>query len=132
MARGDSGLFLGLTVPVLRDNDVLKSVTCSKLFAYEADIHGVDVIIWYPFLKAFHFVVDSLHDRLVLGKRGSAFVNRVGQADSHCKKLRCPVGTLPVPIPEALPAGHASQPVAAPASDNDISDWKSCSSNQKR
>ena len=34
------------------------------LFAYEADLHGTDIIIGYPFLKAFGLQVDTACDCL--------------------------------------------------------------------
>ena len=59
------GLFLEFLLPIWRHGRLINARTCS-LFAYEANIQGVDVIMGYPFLKVFNLLVDAQHDRLVV------------------------------------------------------------------
>ena len=65
MAGGTHGLFLEFLLPIWRHGRLINARTCS-LFAYEANIQGVDVIMGYPFLKVFNLSVDAQHDRLVV------------------------------------------------------------------
>ena len=66
MNGGNYGLFIELMLPIWREGRLINAQTCS-LFAYEADIHGVDIIMGYPFLKVFNICVDAQHDRLAIG-----------------------------------------------------------------
>ena len=53
MVGGTSGLMLQLVLPVEASTELFL-VKTTPLFAYEADVVGCDLIIGYPFLKAFH------------------------------------------------------------------------------
>ena len=66
MEGGTRGLFMEMRLPAISKGRLVVARTV-PLFAYEADIHGVDVIIGYPFLKVFNLVVDTINDNLVLG-----------------------------------------------------------------
>ena len=50
MEGGTHGIFVELQFPVYREGRLINAKTV-KLFAYEADIRGIDVIVGYPFLK---------------------------------------------------------------------------------
>jgi len=50
MAGGTHGLFLKFELPLWRQGRLINAKTCS-LFAYEASIQGVDVIMGYPFFE---------------------------------------------------------------------------------
>ena len=65
MEGGTYGTFLEFRLPIWRQERLITARTCS-LFAYEANVQGVDIIMGYPFLKAFNLQVDSANDRLVL------------------------------------------------------------------
>ena len=67
MKGGQSGLFVTLKLPICTSNDKFEVVRTQPLFAYVAELHDVDVIIGYPFLKAFNIMVDCTQDRLRLG-----------------------------------------------------------------
>ena len=68
MEGGKHGLLMELRLPVWMQerHRVARTV---PLFAYEANIHGVDMIMGYPFLKVFHLQVDTANDRLVIGPK---------------------------------------------------------------
>ena len=67
MTGGTHGVFLGLCLPVRVDSGDSKIIRTYPIFAYEAPLHGVDLIIGYPFLKAFDLVLDAVTDCLVHG-----------------------------------------------------------------
>ena len=69
MEGGTHGLFLEFRLPVWSRGRLISAKTCS-LFAYEANIHGVDIIMGYPFLKVFNLCVDAHHDRLAVSPEG--------------------------------------------------------------
>ena len=48
----------------IKDGTESFTVRTVPLFAYEADLHGTDIIIGYPFLKAFGLQVDTACDCL--------------------------------------------------------------------
>ena len=48
-------------------NETFKGERTQSVFAYVAELHDVDVIIGYPFLKAFNIMVDFTQDCLRLG-----------------------------------------------------------------
>ena len=52
-----------IRLPV-KDGTESFTVRTVPLFAYEADLHGTDIIIEYPFLKAFGLQVDTACDCL--------------------------------------------------------------------
>ena len=52
-----------IRLPV-KDGTESFTVRTLPLFAYEADLHGTDIIIGYPFLKAFGLQVDTACDWL--------------------------------------------------------------------
>ena len=58
-------MFFGFRLPVWSRGRLITARTCS-LFVYGANIHGVDIIIGYPFLKVFNLQVDTANDRLVV------------------------------------------------------------------
>ena len=68
MEGGSHGIFVELRLPVNVAGRLIDARTV-PLFAYEANIHGIDVIVGYPFLKVFNLSVDTMNDRLVLGTR---------------------------------------------------------------
>ena len=70
MDGGTHGLFLEFWLPMWRQGRLITARTCS-LFAYEANIQGIDIIIGYPFLKVFNLLVDAQHDRLSFGSTGN-------------------------------------------------------------
>ena len=65
MIGGTHGTMMQFQLPTYRGDDPVLAKT-TPLFAYEADIQGCDVILGYPFLKAFHLVVDTVRDGLCL------------------------------------------------------------------
>ena len=75
MSGGTSGLMLQLVLPIEANEEVFL-VKTTPLFAYETDIAGCDIIIGYPFLKAYHLLPDPVRDRLTFwsssGARGAA------------------------------------------------------------
>ena len=79
MEGGNHGLFLELWLPVHRQGRLINARTCS-LFAYEADIQGIDIIMGYPFLKVFNLFVDTEHDCLSL--QPSSAHPQVGLSDA--------------------------------------------------
>ena len=66
MDGGKRGTFLELRLPVWAKGQLITAKT-TPLFAYEANIVGVDIIMWYQFLKAFALHVDTEQDRLCHG-----------------------------------------------------------------
>ena len=58
MKGGQKGVFVSMHLPVQVPNGTFEVVKTQPLFAYEAAIAEVDVIIGYPFLKAFNLMVD--------------------------------------------------------------------------
>ena len=67
MRGGKKGLFLQLQLPVKvshRADDCYEIVRTQHLFAYEAALDAVDVIIGYPYLKAFNLMVDCAQNCL--------------------------------------------------------------------
>ena len=66
MEGGSHGIFVELQLPVYTQGRLINARTV-KLFAYEANIRGIDVIAGYPFLKVFNLLVDTMRDRLELG-----------------------------------------------------------------
>ena len=63
MEGGTHGQFMELWLPIYRNERLITARTCA-LFAYEADIKDIDIIMGYPFLKAFKLSVDAEHDCL--------------------------------------------------------------------
>ena len=63
MDGGTHGLFLEFRLPVWSRGRLITARICS-LFACEANIHEVDIIMGYPFLKVFSLSFDSQHYRL--------------------------------------------------------------------
>ena len=66
MDGGKRGTFLELRIPVWSQGQLITAKT-TPLFAYEVNLHGVDIIMGYPFLRAFYLNVDTEHDRLCHG-----------------------------------------------------------------
>ena len=71
MEGGTHGAFLQLRLPVHTDQGLVLAKT-ARLFAYEANIRGMDVIVGYPFLKSFGLSVDTSNDSLCLRKKASS------------------------------------------------------------
>ena len=67
MHGGKLGVFLGLCLPVQVGSGESSLIRTYPIFAYEAPLHGVDILIGYPFLKAFDLVIDAVSDCLVHG-----------------------------------------------------------------
>ena len=67
MRGGDSGLFASLRLPICVKGDMFIFVKTMALFAYTADLHDIDIIVGYPFLKAFNLLIDCAQDRLRIG-----------------------------------------------------------------
>ena len=51
-------MYTSLSSPVCAVADHFVYVNTMSIFAYEADLHDIDVIIGYPFLKAFNLMLD--------------------------------------------------------------------------
>ena len=82
MEGGSKGLLLELRLPACVNQDILM-VRTLPLFAYEGDIHDIDVIIGYPFLKVFNLCINATHDRLFLGSPISSELMLVPQSVEH-------------------------------------------------
>ena len=67
MEGGTHGLFLEFWLPVYKKGQLITARTCS-LFACEANVQNVDIIMGYPFLKAFDLNVDIQHDCLTIDR----------------------------------------------------------------
>ena len=65
MEGGSTGLMLRTVLPVWSNGEKVL-VKTSPLFAYEACLSGCDVILGYPFLKAFRLLPDPVNDQLLL------------------------------------------------------------------
>lgn len=76
MTGGRRGLFLSLQLPVCNGADQYQFVRTMPLFAYEADLHGTDVLIGYSFMKAFNLAVDCGADRLCWARQLPAATKR--------------------------------------------------------
>ena len=64
MSGGTKGAMLSLVLPVVRKGKN-QLVRCKAVWCYEAQISGVDMILGYPFLKAFRMSVNCPKDCLV-------------------------------------------------------------------
>ena len=63
---GQFGLHISLTIPVKQDDDRFVAAVCSPLWAFEAQVTGVDIIVGYPFLALFGFSVHPAENCLRL------------------------------------------------------------------
>ena len=67
MKGGSAGLRLSLSMVVEQSHDHARSeevsthvlAVCDPLWAYEAEIHSMDLIIGYPFLQGYGLAVDA-------------------------------------------------------------------------
>ena len=64
MSGGTKGTMLSLVLPVMKEGKC-QLVRCKPIWCYEAQISGVDMILGYPFLKAFRMMVNCPKDCLV-------------------------------------------------------------------
>ena len=90
MQGGERGLFASLRLPICVKGDKFVFVKTMALFAYVADIHDVDVIVGYPFLKAFNLLIDCAQDRLRVGLNpvsGTKSPNIVESIDNKGQKI---------------------------------------------
>ena len=88
-------------------------VKTRPLFAYEANVHGVDLIIGYPFLKAFNLVIDCGRDRLSFGRpiaAAAVFVKSPGivleEANMGKKRMRQTSSMQDQPTAVVRPLGN--------------------------
>ena len=68
LTGGQKGCYLSVVIP-LRDEATgsTRMVHCAPSWAYEGAIKGNDLIIGYPFLKTFRFIIDCSSDTLLRG-----------------------------------------------------------------
>ena len=112
MSGGTHGTFLGIKLPIKQNNkEVL--VRTAPLFAYEASIVGMDLIIGYPFLKAFGISIDTSQDCLTLdlnsmhaeeGKVSGLSVKHLGlKREDPCPSAPGEATQSLSPVSEAIP-----------------------------
>ena len=115
MTGGSEGVFMSLRIPVCTEKDQFVFVKTRPLFAYEANVCGVDLIIGYPFLKAFNLVIDCGRDRLSFGRpiaAAAVFVKSPGivleEANMGKKRMRQTSSMQNQPTVVARPLGNPS------------------------
>jgi len=78
-----------MRLPIKQGSESL-TVRTVPLYAYEADLHGTDVIIGYPFLKGFGLQVDVAHDCLKMSASLDG-PTLAGPLDVDCQNLAKPL-----------------------------------------
>ena len=68
LTGGQKGCYLSVVIPICDEaTGSTRMVHCAPSWAYEAAIKGNDLIIGYPFLKTFRFIIDCSSDMLLRG-----------------------------------------------------------------
>ena len=64
MDGGRKGCMCSLVIPTFTHEGVHKMVECAPYWGYEASITDCDIILGYPFLKGFRFIINCQGDYL--------------------------------------------------------------------
>jgi len=94
MEGGTHGMSIQLHLPVRRNRKFIIG-KCVPLFGYEAAITGADVIIGYPFLKAFHLKVDTANDCLTTKMQSKVPMSSAGDRNPSSVLVNRPTSFRP-------------------------------------